>query len=94
MEDVPASANQQDAMEGTTRRHFYVGAIYGIWAVITAALGLPAAIYLLFPPKTGKENEWIEAGDVDKLAPNAPVEMTFRRNRVDGWKITSEKSTT
>ena len=22
-----------------------------------------------------------------------PVEVTFRRNRVDGWKVTSEKST-
>jgi menaquinol-cytochrome c reductase iron-sulfur subunit len=27
------------------------------------------------------------------LTLNVPVEITFRRNRVDGWKITSEKST-
>ena len=25
--------------------------------------------------------------------PNSPVEMTFRRTRVDGWKVISEKST-
>jgi len=78
---------------GTTRRSFFVGAIYGIWALMTAALGLPAAIYLLFPPKAGRENEWVEAGDLTRLASNEPLEMTFRRNRTDGWKITSEKST-
>jgi menaquinol-cytochrome c reductase iron-sulfur subunit len=83
----------QEEIQGTTRRQFYVGAIYGLWAVISAALGLPALIYLLFPPKARKENDWIEAGDISKLAPNSPVEMSFRRNRVDGWKVISEKST-
>ena len=58
-----------------------------------AALGLPALPYLFFPPKARKENEWVEVGDVTRLAPNVPVEMFFRRNRVDGWKITSERST-
>ena len=80
-------------MEGTTRRSFFILSIYGIWGVISAALGLPAVAYLLFPPRVRKENEWIEIGDVSKLSPNSPVEMTFRRNRVDGWKILSEKST-
>ena len=79
--------------EGTTRRNFFVGAIYGIWAVIAAALALPASVYLLLPPKAKREEEWIQVGDINALAPNSPVEMTFRRNRVDGWKIYSEKST-
>ncbi|HYW42338.1 MAG TPA: ubiquinol-cytochrome c reductase iron-sulfur subunit [Bryobacteraceae bacterium] len=86
------SAEPREA-EGTTRRSFYIGAIYGIWGIISAALGLPAIAYLLLPPKVRKENEWIEIGDVSKLAPDSPVEITFRRNRVDGWKILSEKST-
>lgn len=77
----------------TTRRGFYIGAIYGIWGAITAALGLPALIYLLFPPKAVKAEEWIEIGDVARLHPSSPVEMAFRRNRVDGWKVISEKST-
>ena len=34
-----------------------------------------------------------KAGDVTKMTPNSPVEMVFRRNRVDGWRILSEKST-
>jgi menaquinol-cytochrome c reductase iron-sulfur subunit len=79
--------------EGTSRRRFFVAAIYGLWAAIAAALGLPALVYLLFPPKARKAEEWVEAGDITRLAPNVPVEMTFRKNRVDGWKVTSEKST-
>ena len=83
---------RQNGLESPTRRVFYVGAIYGIWGFITAALSLPALVYLFFPPKARKENEWIEVGDIGKLALNSPVEMTFRRTRVDGWKILSEKS--
>ena len=77
----------------TSRRAFYVGAIYGIWAIICAALGLPALIYLFFPPKAKKNNDWVDIGDVTKLAVNSPVETVFRQNRTDGWKVTSEKST-
>ena len=91
MDDVQALYSSDT--EGTSRRRFFVGAIYGLWAAISAALGLPALVYLLFPPKAGKAEEWVEAGDVTRLAANAPVEMTFRKNRVDGWKVISEKST-
>ena len=77
----------------TTRRNFFVGAIYGIWAAICAAFTVPALAYLFLPPKLKKENQWTEVGDVSKLALNSPIEMTFRRNRVDGWKVLSEKST-
>ena len=50
-------------------------------------------MYLLLPPKLHKEQEWAEAGDIAKMTPNSPVEMVFRRNRIDGWRILSEKST-
>jgi menaquinol-cytochrome c reductase iron-sulfur subunit len=80
-------------IETTTRRHFFVGAIYGLWTAIGAALGIPALIYLLFPPKAHTNDEWVAAGDLSRITPNTPVEVTFRRNRVDGWKVTSEKST-
>jgi Rieske Fe-S protein len=81
------------ATEATSRRYFFIGAIYGLWAAIGAALSVPALIYLLFPPKARKNDEWVAAGDLTRIPPNAPVEVTFRRNRVDGWKVTSEKST-
>jgi menaquinol-cytochrome c reductase iron-sulfur subunit len=84
---------EQEMTAGTSRRTFFAGAIYGIWALIAAALGTPALLYLLFPPKARQENEWVEAGDITRLDANTPLEMVFRRNRVDGWKVISEKST-
>ncbi len=76
-----------------TRRAFFIGAVYAMWGVIATALGLPAIVYLFFPPRAKKSNDWVDAGDIGKLAVNSPVEMVFRRNRVDGWKVISEKST-
>jgi menaquinol-cytochrome c reductase iron-sulfur subunit len=89
---MPA-VDHSSAPSEVTRRKFYVGLIYGLWSVIAAALSIPAAIYLLFPPRLRKAPEWVEAGDISKLAPRDPVEMVFRQNRVDGWKIQSEKTT-
>jgi menaquinol-cytochrome c reductase iron-sulfur subunit len=83
----------QNQSEGVTRRHAVIAAVYGLWAIIAAALGLPALVYLFFPPKARKQDEWVDAGDISTLTPNSPVEVTFRRNRVDGWKVISEKST-
>ena len=74
------------------RRSFLLGAIYGFWGLIAAALGLPAAAYLLLPPRTRKEAEWVEAGELRRLETGVPEQWVFRRNRVDGWKVTSEKA--
>jgi quinol---cytochrome c reductase iron-sulfur subunit, bacillus type len=88
---VPTALPQEIPV--ATRRRFFIGAIYGLWTAIGAAFGLPALAYLLLPPKARKEDEWVEAGDIARLAPGSPVELAFRRNRVDGWKVISEKST-
>jgi len=81
------------ASENGDRRTFFLTVLYGLWALIAATLSIPAAGYLFFPPNLRKENEWTEAGDVTKMVPDSPVEMVYRRNRVDGWRILSEKST-
>jgi menaquinol-cytochrome c reductase iron-sulfur subunit len=78
---------------GATRRAFYLSVIYGVWGAIASALALPAFIYLFFPPKARQEEEWVDAGDVSKLDAKTPLEVVFRRNRMDGWKLISEKST-
>ncbi len=91
MNDVHTAEHRESGE--ATRRSFFIGAIYAIWAAIAAALGIPALVYLFFPPKVRKAEAWVEVGDVSKLSVDAPVEMTFRRNRRDGWKIISEKST-
>src|ERR1035438_1107125 len=67
--------------ESTSRRNFYVVAIYSLWGAILAALGLPALVYLLFPPKAKKGEEWIEVGDIGRLAPLSPVELTRSEER-------------
>jgi menaquinol-cytochrome c reductase iron-sulfur subunit len=85
----------ETAPEGQTqtRRGFAYEVIYGLGALIGAALAIPAALYLLIPPKTRKRDPWVEAGDLSQLQPGAPEEMTFRRTHTDGWKVYSEKGT-
>lgn len=80
-------------LQGIDRRTFHLSVIYGLWAVMGAALSLPAAIYLLFPPRARKKAEWVDVGDITQMRINTPEEVVFRRTRVDGWKITSEKTT-
>jgi quinol---cytochrome c reductase iron-sulfur subunit, bacillus type len=75
------------------RRRFYLTFIYSLWSSIAAALAAPALLYLFLPPKVRRDSEWIEAGDINTLHPKTPVEMVFRKNRVDGWKISSEIQT-
>jgi len=89
--DVQTFSENGDA--STSRRNFFVVAIYGMMGAISAALGVPALIYLFFPPKVQKGAVWVEVGDISHLAPNEPAEISYHRNRVDGWKIISEKST-
>lgn len=87
--------SSEPAVESPTqsRRGFGYAVIYGLGALISAALAVPAALYLLLPPKTRKQDSWVEAGDLSQLQPGTPEEMTFRRVHTDGWKIHSEKGT-
>jgi len=89
---VSKTADVQTALE-TSRRSFYLTFIYGLWSLISAALAAPALLYLLLPPKVRRDSEWIPAADLTQLHPKVPVEVVFRKNQVDGWKITSEKET-
>jgi menaquinol-cytochrome c reductase iron-sulfur subunit len=84
---------QLSTESSATRRRFFVAWIYGVWTAIGTALGLPALVYLLFPPKAKERDEWVEVGDIGELPLKAPEEIVFRRNRKDGWKMTSEKTT-
>ena len=61
--------------------------------MITAALAAPALVYLFLPPKVRRPSEWVDAGDITRFQLKTPVELVFRKNLVDGWKISSEKQT-
>jgi menaquinol-cytochrome c reductase iron-sulfur subunit len=74
------------------RRRFQIAVIYGLGAAIGLGLTVPSVAYLLFPPKSRKEDEWVEATDLNRLDTGVPEEVVFRRQRVDGWKVSSEKT--
>jgi len=87
------SSVQEQEPQQTTRRRFYEAVIIGAQAIIGAALAIPAVAYLLSPPKPHRESDWIEATDISTLNPRSPVEVSFRKSRVDGWKVTTGKET-
>jgi menaquinol-cytochrome c reductase iron-sulfur subunit len=78
---------------GLDRRTYLLSGIYSLWAFIGMMLGVPASGYLFWPPRPKTENPWTEAGRLSELQPGTPAELVFRRNRVDGWKVSSEKAT-
>ncbi len=84
-------AMAQNSEDLTQRRHFLTAGIYGLASLIAGALSLPATLYLFHQPKNRKQSGWVDAGDISKLRPGTPQEVIFRRNRIDGWKIHSEK---
>src|SRR5262245_12248531 len=75
------------------RRTFCLAFVYAIWVFIGAVLVVPAAVYLFWPPRPKRAAEWTEAGTLSQLQAGTPNELVFRRNRVDGWRVSSEKST-
>jgi Rieske Fe-S protein len=77
-----------------TRRNFLVLSIHGLGAVMSAALGIPALIYLFAPPRRAeaKTDSWIDIADVTKLPEGEPAEILFERRRVDGWKTITERT--
>lgn len=76
-----------------TRRNFYILLINGIMGVIGALLAIPAAVYLLFPPKARKGTQWVKTADISMLSVDKPTEISFQRTRADGWQLITEKTT-
>jgi menaquinol-cytochrome c reductase iron-sulfur subunit len=74
------------------RRGFLVASINGLMGLITAALALPTAGYLLGGSKTKRPADWVAAGDLAKLEANVPEQVVFERVRRDGWKTVTEKA--
>ena len=91
--EQPNPAPQAAVEVSPTRRAFYIGFINGAMGLIGLALAAPAAVYLLFPPKLRKQAEWVETADLSTIPSGTPTEIAFQRTRVDGWKVTTEKST-
>ena len=75
------------------RRAFLATAIYGIGTAIGTALAVPVLVYLFWPSSRRKQSAWLDVGNESDLEQDKPKELTFRHNRLDGWKIYSERST-
>lgn len=80
-------------MKAASRRIFFTRAIWVLGGLISAGLGATAGVYLLAPGRKRQDSEWIAVADPGALEIRRPEEVVFRRNRVDGWKVSSEKST-
>ena len=75
------------------RRRFYSAAIYGLNAIMAAALAVPTLVYLLVPKGRRRKETFVDAGDIRQLTPGVPTEMTFQQSRIDGWRVVTEKRT-
>jgi menaquinol-cytochrome c reductase iron-sulfur subunit len=76
-----------------SRRRLLIASIQAMWLAISASLGGTVFCYLLLPPKVRRPDIWSDLGDISGLPEGEPVEMTGRRNRTDGWRLASEKTT-
>ncbi len=63
-------------------------------AAITAALAIPAGVYLLVKPKNTEGGDWVEVADINQLKVGKPEEIRYNRKRTDGWQKLAEKATT
>jgi len=79
--------------ETRTRRSLLTAAMGAMWSAMAAAVALPAARYLLWRPRREDSNQWVEAGEVGRLAPDQPLEMAFVRRRTEAWRTVEEKAT-
>jgi menaquinol-cytochrome c reductase iron-sulfur subunit len=84
----------QDQLQQPTRRTFYVALVNLLGAAAAAVIAIPAAVYLLFRPKSPGAGTMVEVANLADLENGVPQEVVFTRTRVDGWKATKEKTTT
>ena len=59
---------------------------------MAAAIGGLGGVYLLTPASKKRAGGWFEAADASKLKVGEAEEVVFERTRVDGWRVSKEKS--
>jgi len=67
--------------------------IYSLSAAMAAMVTIPAFAYLFLPPRAHREEQWVDAADLAQIPLNTPQEVSYHMNKVDGWKVSSEKAT-
>lgn len=74
------------------RRGFISATISTLGAAIISAIGVPTCLYLFFPARNQRRNQWVDAGDVSQIGEKTPQQLTFRQFRRDGWKVQTEQA--
>jgi menaquinol-cytochrome c reductase iron-sulfur subunit len=74
------------------RREFLTESICSLGSLIGGTVIASAGAYLLGTPRQTQQTEWADAGELSQIHPSTPQSLTFERNRVDGWKVRTEKA--
>ena len=93
MPEYNAVETETEEGQGATRRAFHLAAIYVLGGIIGLAMAIPTILYLLLPPKGRQSSGYIDAGDLNQFEPGMPVAVSFERNRIDGWRVETQKGT-
>lgn len=75
------------------RRKFFARIVTSLHAVIAATIGVVAGGSILSPGFARREEEWLPAGNLADLAENAPVPVTIRVVREDGYRTVVDRRT-
>jgi menaquinol-cytochrome c reductase iron-sulfur subunit len=86
------SSHTLDFTPDVNRRRLLLGGIYTGVGLICAGLGVPAAPYLLSPPKEQTQTPWINVGGLSDFMPGSPQTVAFRISRTDGWRTGREEA--
>jgi menaquinol-cytochrome c reductase iron-sulfur subunit len=77
----------------STRRTFQLAVVYILGGIMSFAMAIPTALYLLVPPRLRRNSKFIDVGDITQFTPGSPVNVSFTENRIDSWKVSAEKRT-
>jgi menaquinol-cytochrome c reductase iron-sulfur subunit len=79
-----------DDSSNLNRRQFVKVVLVSIGTIITAAIGLPAVAYLIYPATTTQKSDaWIPLGPLAEYPIGQPTLFSFTRSTVNGWEKTA-----
>lgn len=73
------------------RREFLQYSIWGLGAVVGAAIFAPALTYFLSPAWKENPEDWILLGGTEKIPTGQPTKVEFVQRRKDGWMTVEQK---
>jgi Rieske Fe-S protein len=75
-----------ERIDGGSRRHFFTRIIGAVQTAIAGAVGVVAGGAMLSPGLAQREDQWLPAGRLTDLVDDAPLAVTVRVVREDGYR--------